>query len=64
VADIEEKPMHWLWPNRIARGKLHMVAGEPGLSKSVQILPGTKVKPETPKMDVLERALPARMDGG
>jgi hypothetical protein len=35
VADIEEKPMHWLWPNRIARGKLHMVAGEPGLSKSV-----------------------------
>ena len=35
VATIEEKPMHWLWPNRIARGKLHMLAGEPGLSKSV-----------------------------
>ena len=35
VATIEELPMKWLWPNRIARGKLHVLAGEPGLSKSV-----------------------------
>jgi hypothetical protein len=34
-AEIVEVPMRWLWPNRIARGKLNMIAGEPGLSKSV-----------------------------
>lgn len=35
VDTIQEVPMKWLWPNRIARGKLHVLAGEPGLSKSV-----------------------------
>lgn len=34
VSDIEAKPVHWLWPNRIARGKLTIIAGNPGLGKS------------------------------
>jgi putative DNA primase/helicase len=33
--DVREAPVDWLWPNRIARGKLFMLAGKPGLSKSV-----------------------------
>lgn len=34
VADIEERPVHWLWPGRIARGKVTLIAGHPGLGKS------------------------------
>ncbi len=34
MADIEAKPINWLWPGRIARGKVSMIAGHPGLGKS------------------------------
>lgn len=34
VSDIEAKPINWLWPERIARGKVSMIAGNPGLGKS------------------------------
>jgi hypothetical protein len=34
VSDIEAKPINWLWPGRIARGKLTIIAGNPGLGKS------------------------------
>ena len=34
VADVEAVPIRWLWPGRIARGKLTMIAGHPGLGKS------------------------------
>lgn len=34
VADIEARPIRWLWPGRIARGKVTMLAGHPGLGKS------------------------------
>lgn len=34
VADVEMKPVRWLWPSRIARGKLTLIAGHPGLGKS------------------------------
>lgn len=34
VADIEARPVRWLWPGRIARGKVSMLAGHPGLGKS------------------------------
>jgi hypothetical protein len=34
VADIEAKPVHWLWPHRIPRGKLSILAGSPGRGKS------------------------------
>lgn len=32
--DIQAKPIRWLWPRRIARGKVSIVAGNPGLGKS------------------------------
>ncbi len=32
--DIEEKPLEWLWEGFIARGKSHMLTGEPNLGKS------------------------------
>ncbi len=34
LADIEAKPVNWLWPGRIARGKVSIIAGNPGLGKS------------------------------
>jgi putative DNA primase/helicase len=34
LADIEAKPVRWLWPGRVARGKLTIIAGNPGLGKS------------------------------
>lgn len=32
--DIQAKPISWLWQGRIARGKVSMLAGNPGLGKS------------------------------
>lgn len=34
MADIEIRPINWLWPDRIACGKLTILAGDPGLGKS------------------------------
>jgi KaiC/GvpD/RAD55 family RecA-like ATPase len=34
VADVQARPIHWLWPGRIARGKVSIIAGNPGLGKS------------------------------
>ena len=34
LSTIRPKPVHWLWPDRIARGKVSMIAGNPGLGKS------------------------------
>jgi hypothetical protein len=34
LCDIQAKPISWLWPGRIARGKLTIIAGNPGLGKS------------------------------
>jgi hypothetical protein len=34
AADIEPKPVRWLWPNRLPLGKVTIIAGEPGLGKS------------------------------
>jgi predicted transcriptional regulator len=33
-SDIAPKPVEWLWPNRIAIGKLTIYAGDPGVGKS------------------------------
>ncbi len=35
MADVHPKPISWLWPGRIARGKLTLIAGDPGLGKSL-----------------------------
>jgi predicted ATP-dependent serine protease len=34
MADIEAEAVQWVWPGRIARGKLTLIAGDPGLGKS------------------------------
>lgn len=34
ISDIEAQPIRWLWPGRIARGKVSIIAGHPGLGKS------------------------------
>ncbi len=34
LADVEPVEVEWLWPQRIALGKLTVVAGDPGLGKS------------------------------
>ncbi len=34
-ADIQPEPISWLWPGRIALGKLTLIAGDPGLGKSL-----------------------------
>src|SRR5690349_15460278 len=34
AADIDPQPVEWLWPGRIALGKLTLIAGLPGLGKS------------------------------
>lgn len=34
VADVAAEPIRWLWPNRIALGKVTLIAGDPGLGKS------------------------------
>ncbi len=38
LADVEPKPITWLWPGRIARGKFSIIAGDPGLGKSLVTL--------------------------
>src|SRR5205807_108302 len=34
LSDIKAVPIRWLWPGRIARGNLSVLAGNPGLGKS------------------------------
>jgi hypothetical protein len=34
MADIEPEPIDWIWPGRLARGKLTLIAGDPGMGKS------------------------------
>jgi hypothetical protein len=34
LADVNSEPVCWLWPHRIARGKVTLIAGDPGLGKS------------------------------
>ena len=34
LGDVEPEPVHWLWNGYVARGKVNLVAGDPGLGKS------------------------------
>jgi hypothetical protein len=34
LADVLAVPIKWLWFNRLARGKINLIAGNPGVSKS------------------------------
>ena len=35
ISEIEAQPIRWLWPGRIARGKVTMLAGHPGLVPTI-----------------------------
>jgi hypothetical protein len=34
LSEVKPEPVEWLWPGRIALGKLTLIAGDPGLGKS------------------------------
>jgi hypothetical protein len=38
LADVVPEPIEWLWPGRIALGKLSLIVGVPGLGKSMTTL--------------------------
>ena len=38
LAEVEERPISWLWPGRVALGRLTVVAGEPGAGASLLLL--------------------------
>jgi putative DNA primase/helicase len=38
LADVQSRPVEWLWPGRIALGKVTLIAGDPGLGKSFATL--------------------------
>ncbi|MBN1514325.1 MAG: AAA family ATPase [Phycisphaerae bacterium] len=35
LSDVQPEPIRWLWPGRIASGKLNLIAGDPGFGKSL-----------------------------
>lgn len=38
LSDVESLPLNWLWPGRIPRGRLTLLAGDPGIGKSLVAL--------------------------
>lgn len=38
LADVEPEQVEWLWPGRVARGKVVLLDGDPGLGKTVMAL--------------------------
>src|SRR5262245_26580611 len=38
ISRLNRQPLSWLWPNRLAEGKLAMLDGDPGLGKSLLAL--------------------------
>ena len=34
IAEVKPEPVNWLWPGRIALGKVSLIFGEPGIGKS------------------------------
>lgn len=38
LADVKPRPVEWLWPGRVARGKLTLIVGNPDVGKSLVTL--------------------------
>jgi hypothetical protein len=38
LSDVQPEDVHWLWPRRIAKGKLSLLIGDPGNGKSTALL--------------------------
>src|SRR5262249_24330581 len=53
---VPQKPVDWLWQNRIARGKLTLIAGDPGLGNARRRAPVRwRLRSGTPVMVTLAR---------
>ena len=51
LGDVEPEPVHWLWNGYVARGKVNLLAGDPGLGKSwatLDLAARVTVRGETP----------------
>ena len=60
MADVQTRPVEWLWLNRFALGKLTLVAGDPGLGKSFITLDmAARVSRGTPWPDARDIPNPA-----
>jgi len=60
LADVEPKPISWLWPGRIPLGKLTLYSGDPGLGKSLTTLDmAARVSSGTPWPDAPSLLNPA-----
>jgi len=60
LSDVRAEPIRWLWPGRIAVGKLTLIAGDPGLGKSFLTLDiAARVSSGTPWPDSQDTANPA-----
>ncbi|HTH17370.1 MAG TPA: AAA family ATPase, partial [Magnetospirillum sp.] len=59
MADVQSRPIEWLWPGRIARGKVTLIAGDPGLGKSFLTLDlAARVSRGSPWPDVPDASAP------
>jgi putative DNA primase/helicase len=38
LSDVQAEPVTWLWRGRVPRGKMTLLAGDPGLGKSLMLL--------------------------
>lgn len=59
VADVQPELVRWLWPGRIALGKLTLLAGDPGLGKSfitLDLAARTSTGSTWPDMPLLKNA--------
>lgn len=60
LSDVQPEPLRWLWPGRIALGKVTMIAGDPGLGKSFITLDmAARISTGTPWPDALDQPNPA-----
>jgi putative DNA primase/helicase len=59
MADVKSRPVEWLWPGRIALGKLTLIAGDPGLGKSFVALDlAARISRGTPWPDAPDSSAP------
>ena len=60
LGDVEPEPVHWLWDGYVARGKVNLLAGDPGLGKSwatLDLAARVTVRGETPdRQHIMEQA--------
>ncbi|MCH8164052.1 MAG: AAA family ATPase [Planctomycetes bacterium] len=59
LSDVQPEPVRWLWPGRIALGKVAIIVGDPGLGKSFITLDmAARISRGTPWPDAQSEANP------